>query len=263
MLFLFDTKNYLSTIFLTCTSKYSLIGKMVRISIIIPTYNESKYIGRTLAAIKKQRNRDIEVILADSASTDGTVEVAKAKYKSVRVCITKGRGISKACNRSAMKARGEVIVFVEADTSISSGLLTAYDRAFKDPDVVAATGPIRPLEKTSLLNRIGFAIVSVYLTKLSIMMGRPTAIGSNFAVRKSAFRRVHGFNESMVTYQDWDMVRRLGKTGRVVFVDGAVAHTSIRRVRRWGSLRYFAYHASNVMLYNIKRRSRSDYEAIR
>ncbi len=236
---------------------------MTRISIIIPTYNEEKYIGTTLDAIRRQGYKDFEVILADSSSTDGTVKVARSRYRGIKVCLIRERGISRACNKAARMARGEVIVFVEADTSVSGGLLSAYDRAFRDADVVAATGPIRPLEKTSLLNRIGFSIVSVYLTKLSIMMGRPTAIGSNFAVRKSAFRRVHGFNESMVTYQDWDMVRRLGKMGRVVFVDGAVAHTSIRRVRQWGSLRYFAYHASNVMLYNIKRRSRSDYEAIR
>ncbi len=236
---------------------------MVRISIIIPTYNESKYIGRTLAAIKKQRNRDIEVILADSASTDGTVEVAKAKYKSVRVCITKGRGISKACNRAVELARGGVVVFVEADTSVSGGLLEAYDKAFGDGSVAAATGPILPLEKTSLWNRMGFRIVSVYLTKFFFILGMPTMTGSNFAVRRSAFRKVRGFDERLVTYQDWDLSRRLKKVGRIVFVDDAVSYTSVRRVEKWGAWKYFAFHAGNALRYNLTHRTSDEYEAIR
>ena len=50
---------------------------MVKVSIIIPVYNESKYIVATLKAIKEQDFKDIEVILADNGSTDGTREIAR------------------------------------------------------------------------------------------------------------------------------------------------------------------------------------------
>ncbi len=236
---------------------------MVRISIIIPTYNEEKYIGRTLEAIRRQSYKNIEVILADSSSADRTVKIARSRYRGIRICTTRERGISRACNRAARMAGGDVIVFVEADTSVSGGLLAAYDRAFMDRGVVAATGPIRPLEKTSLGNRIGFKIVSVYLAKLSFMLGKPTITGSNFAVRKSAFRRVHGLDESLITYQDWDLAHRLNGVGKVVFVDGAVSYTSVRRVEKWGAWKYFTFHAGNALRYSLTHRTRSDYGDIR
>jgi glycosyltransferase involved in cell wall biosynthesis len=236
---------------------------MVRVSIIIPTYNEARYIGRTLRSIMRQGYRDTEVIIADSRSTDGTLEVARAVSRDVRAVVEDRKGVSRAYNKAAKAAKGDLLLFIDADTSISAGLLRAYDRAFRSDDIVAATGPIRPLERTGWNVALGYKIVSVYLTKLFIAVGRPAITGSNFMVSRRAFARVGGFDESLMTYFDWDLSHRLGKAGKIRFIDEAVVYTSARRILAWGSLRYFTYHASNALLYTFRHKARDDYGAVR
>lgn len=237
---------------------------MVRISIIIPTYNEARYIGKTLESIKKQRFKDVEVIIADSNSSDGTRELARKTYKGIKVVLKKERGISTIYNEAAKIAKGDLLLFIDADTSISKRLLAAYDKAFRENGIVAATGPIKPLERTSWRIRIGYALVSVYLAKLLIRIGKPSIIASNMIISKEAFKRVGGFDTRyLLTYCDWDISYRLGRIGRVLFVKDAIVSTSTRRVEKWGALRYLLYHADNTARYHLLHKVKEDYVPIR
>lgn len=237
---------------------------MARISIIIPTYNEAKYIEKTLASIRKQGRREVEVILADNGSDDGTRELARKAYPGIKISIEKQMGIGRSCNRAARIASGELFLFIDGDTAMEHGTLDAYARCFdENRDIVAATGPIRPLEKTTSGIRLGFWFVSVGLSKFFFAINKPSIIGSNFAVRSSAFRKVHGFDPKLQTYQDWDLSKRLSAVGRIAYLPEASVRTSVRRVKKWGMARYFAYHLSNVISYNLFHRARSDYEFVR
>ncbi|MEM3839358.1 MAG: glycosyltransferase [Candidatus Micrarchaeaceae archaeon] len=236
---------------------------MPRITVIIPTLNEARYIGRTLESIKRQRFSDIEVIIADSMSTDGTVEAARRAYSKVRICECRKKGPTAALNKAAKAAKGDLLLFIDADTSVSKGMLFAYDKAFRENGFVAATGPIKPLERTSWGISIGFRIVSVYIIKALMLLGRPSIIGSNFVATREAYAKVNGMDESLATYYDWDLAHRLGRIGKVGYVPEAVAYTSVRRVKKWGALKYFLWHTSNAMLYQFAHKVRTDYEIIR
>ena len=236
---------------------------MTKISIIIPTYNEEKYIKATLESIKKQPYRNLEVIVADSNSADRTREIAKRAYPGVRIINKKERGVGIACNAAARVATGSLLMFIDADTSITKHLLRSYEEAFGDRDVVAATGPIIPLERTTRSVRLGYKMVSVYIVKAFMKMGKPSTISSNLMVRKSSYLKLGGFSTTMNTYYDWDLSNRLRKVGRIVFVDGAVAKTSVRRIRKWGMFKYFAFHTGNVIRYNLFHEPKQDYEPIR
>lgn len=236
---------------------------MVRISIIIPTYNEEKYIKTTLESIKKQPYKDIEVIIADSNSSDSTRELARKTYPGVRIVLKKERGVGIACNAAAKAAKGELILFIDADTSITKDLLESYEAAFRDKEVIAATGPIIPLEKTTKAIELGYKIVSVYTVKLFMEIGKPSTISSNLMVRKSGYLKLGGFSTTMNTYYDWDLSNRMGKVGKIVFVENAVAKTSVRRIKKWGMFKYFAFHTGNVIRYNLFHEPKQDYEPIR
>lgn len=236
---------------------------MTKISIIIPTYNEEKYIRRTLESIKKQPYKDIEVIIADSNSTDATRSIAKKVYPGVIIVNKKERGVGIACNASAKIAKGELLMFIDADTSITRDLLSSYENAFRDRDVVAATGPIIPLEKTTKSITIGYKMVSVYTVKLFMKIGKPSTISSNLMVRKSAYLKLGGFSTTMNTYYDWDLSNRLSKVGKIVYVEKAIAKTSVRRIEKWGMFRYFGFHTGNVIRYNLFHKPKQDYEPIR
>ena len=234
--------------------------KTPMISVIIPTMNEEKYIRYPIEGLGKQSFRDFEVIFVDHDSADRTRQIAR-KYG--RVIVEHRAGIGVARNTGAKAAKGKIIVFLDADTKPSRDLLKTYYAAFED-GIVAATGPILPLERARKRIRMGFKFVSVTMPKVTSKVGgKIKVVGSNFAVDKQAFEEVHGFNEKLKTYEDWDLSKRLGKCGKIVFVKDAVVRTSTRRVEAWGMRKYFVYHAGNIVRYNLLKKPKEQYAPIR
>ncbi|MCL5409297.1 MAG: glycosyltransferase, partial [Patescibacteria group bacterium] len=90
-----------------------------KISIIIPSYNKSKYLTYTLQSIIDQKYPNLEVLIQDGGSTDGSVEIIKKFAKSNRKIIKwvskKDDGQVKAINQGLRKASGEVVTFINAD----------------------------------------------------------------------------------------------------------------------------------------------------
>ncbi len=231
------------------------------ISVIIPALNEEKYIKYPLSGLGKQTFRDFETIVVDGGSTDKTIDLIKGSGARVAVCKRKGIGAGR--NMGATLSSGSILVFLDADTIPSRPLLASYAKVFEDPGIVAATGPIYPLEKTNARIKWGYKFVSVMFVKFTIQIGMPSVVGSNFAVRADAFRKVRGFDPKLVTYEDWDLSMKLKKLGRIVFVDDAMVRTSARRVMAWGVWGYFLFHFINMIMYNLFKTSRKHYKTIR
>ncbi len=233
---------------------------MPEISIVIPSLNEEKYIGKAMQGLRRQTFKDYEIIVVDNFSTDRTREIAK---KYAKIIKDKRKGVGLARNIGARAAKGRILFFMDADTVASKNLLSEYEKAFSDERVVAATGPILPLEKTSSFIRLSYKFVSVLFVKLSIMFGRPSIVGSNFAVRRSAFERAGGFDEELLTYEDWNLSNKLKKYGKIRYLDGAFVHTSARRIFSWGVWGFFLYYMINMFKYHATKRPRTDYIPIR
>jgi len=236
------------------------MGNGVAISVIIPAFNEQKYIKYVLDGLHAQTFKNFETIVVDGGSTDMTRKIAS---RHARVIVKRKKGIGVARNAGARIAKGEILVFLDADTKPSRMVLKAYYDAFKDKRTVAATGPILPLEKTSKRVNAGYKAVSVFLVKSSILFGRPSVVGSNFAVRKKVFDMVGGFNEKFITYEDWDLSLRLRKKGAIVYVKKALVYTSVRRIREWGMSGFFMYHSLNVLRYHLLKKPNRQYDPIR
>ncbi|MGC8479183.1 MAG: glycosyltransferase [Candidatus Micrarchaeia archaeon] len=232
-----------------------------KISVIIPAKNEEKYIINPIKGLKVQTRKNFESILVDGGSIDKTVNIAKTYVDFV--IVDKRKGIGRARNTGAKKSKGEILIFIDADTMPSKKLIESYAKAFEDKTVVAATGPILPLEKTGVITRLGFKFVSIFFVKAALTLGKPSVVGSNFAVRRDAFFKIKGFNENLITYEDWDLSTRLKKLGRIIFVNDATVFTSIRRIKTWGILGFFKFHFGNMVKYALFKKSKDYYEEIR
>ena len=230
------------------------------ISVIIPALNEEKYIRHVLEGLKKQTFRDFEIIVVDGGSRDNTREIAG---KMAKVILERKKGPGVARNAGEKVSRAKLLLFLDADTQPSKDLLMSYVEIFKDKSTIAATGPIMPLENADNAVAMGYRVVSVFFVKLSILFGRPSIVGSNFAVRRTAFEKVNGFNPKMITYEDWDLSMRLKKYGRIRFIEDAVVYTSIRRISKWGILGFVKYFIGNAVRYYLFNEPKKDYGQIR
>jgi glycosyltransferase involved in cell wall biosynthesis len=215
------------------------------VSVIIPTYNEEKYLENSLRSIKNQDYEGkYEIIVADSCSKDKTVKIAK-KYAD-KVIVIKKRGIAVGRNAGAKAAKGEIFLFIDADTVASFNLLTEIVKSFKK-NVIGVTCPVLPLSS----NATDFIIYWFFnqFVKVSITAGKPQVAGMCCAYRRNAFEKIGGFNENIKTLEDFDISKRISKLGKIVFTDSTFVMSSPRRIKRWGKTKAAAKYIKLYLNY--------------
>ena len=117
----------------------------MKFSICIPNYNYERYLGRTLASVLAERDEDLEVVVADNASTDASVAVVEAcGDPRVRVRVNRCNvGFAGNLDRAAGMARGEVLIMLSSDDLMRPGALAVYRallaRGGAERSVVSAT----------------------------------------------------------------------------------------------------------------------------
>ena len=188
------------------------------ISVIIPALNEEKYIRKCLEGLKKQTFKDFEVIVVDGNSTDNTVKISKQYSK---VVIAKNRGIGYQQNLGVKNAKGDILVFTQADVTFPPNILYEINKAIESSkDIVggSTTGIFEPINyKVKLLN-----LVSPIIQKtLSITYGHC------IFVRKDIFEKTTGFRNCICEACDFSF--RLKKHGKVVILTDCSYLVSSRR----------------------------------
>ncbi len=205
------------------------------LSIIIPTLQEEKVISATLAALKFPQSH--EIIVSDGGSTDRTVQLARERAEQVivhsggeRQTIAEGR------NAGAAVARGEFLVFLDADCTLENPeefFRAAVTHFESDPRLVGLTARLRVLpERATRLDNLFFGLANAATWFGNNVRGTGDAPGGEFQmVRASVFRSLGGYREDLVTCEDRDLFRRLARVGRVhsdarltVFHTGRRAH---------------------------------------
>ena len=232
------------------------------ISVIIPTLNEEKYIGMTLNALKNQDYKGgYEIIVADGMSKDKTVEIAK-KYAD-KIIQVKKRGIAVGRNAGARIAKGEILVFVDADTILLFNALKEVSKAFRRKKVVGAACPAIPLSSKARDFAIYWSLNE--FVKRSIKLKTPQIPGFFCAYRKEAFEEVNGFDERLKVLEDYDLSKRISKLGEIVFLDNTLVLTSQRRIEKWGRMKAIRKYLKIYFSYLLKGKNFkiNDYRPIR
>ena len=201
------------------------------ISIIVPTLNEEKYIENCLKSIRNQDyDGKYEIIVSDGGSKDKTVKIARKYADRVIVCERRGIGIQR--NRGAKEAKGDILIFVDADTILLFDTISKLVKPFRKKKVVGSTCPILPLSPKA---RDYFLYwIANQFVKSSIKLNTPQVFGGCCAYRKEAFEKVNGFNENLKTLEDLDLAERISKLGEIVLVEDTFVLTSPRRIKKWG-----------------------------
>ncbi len=189
------------------------------ISVVIPALNEAEGIVAALRALPS----GVEVIVADGGSADGTAALA-APYARV---VAAPRGRARQMNAGAAAARGDVLLFLHADTFLPPEALGQVQRCLAAPEAEAGAFRLRFDASSPALRFYGWC------TRLPL---RWICFGDRgLFVRREVFEAVGGFPEAPI-FEDLEMVRRLHARGGFRFLPAAVT-TSARRFLETGTLR--------------------------
>jgi len=213
----------------------------MKVSVIVPAYNEELYIARALTALLAQDYPDFEVIVVDNASTDRTSAVA-ANFP-VKLLHEKQKGTMWACERGRQAASGEVIVRMDADcVPEDAEWLKKGVSYFKDLDVVGVSGVYFFYDHPSVMFRyavfIGNKLIKIIHNLLIFLKLGACFIGGNTFMRASTLAAIGGFNTSILFWgDDVDTGKRLSKCGKVIFDTALIIKSSGRRYQKEGALR--------------------------
>ncbi len=239
----------------------------MKISLVIPSFNEEKYIGECLKNALQNGKELFEIIVVNNASTDNTESVAKFfsnNYSNIKIVNEPRKGLTKARQRGLLEARGNIIAYTDADTKMPNDWVKKINKYFeKDGKTVCVSGPYIYYDQ-SFIGKILVWIYWLFAYIMYFLVGY-MAVGGNFAVRKEALLKIGGFDQNISFYgEDTDIARRLSKVGKVKFFLNLYMYTSARRLKNEGmvkmTIKYLINFISEVF---FKKPITDEYKDIR
>lgn len=196
------------------------MSKKSLVSIIIPVYNEEKYLSYCLQSLKEQTYKNIEIILVDDGSTDNSLKIAK-KY-NIELFLQKHQGPGIARNYGAQKARGEILAFLDADMKYKSD----YIEKLINP--IIKERAIGTFNKDELIANPDNIWSECWRINSDLPPGRhsPTIVADKIsifrAIIKSTFQKVGGFDAEKGYFDDETISDKL--RNKAVYAPGAISY---------------------------------------
>ncbi len=227
----------------------------MRISVIIPAYNEEHILSLCLQSILEADHPagELEVLVVNNASTDRTAEIARS-FEGILVIDEFEKGLTKARERGRLASSGEILIYIDADTKIPAHLLTFVESTYaRSPKIVASSGPYKYHD----WNWFGRLVMWTYhwtlvpITQLivnRILNKGCVFYGGNFAVRRSVLEKIGGFDTKLEFWsEDTQIGRRMSREGAVRFFHKAYVFTSARRFYSEGMVRVLGRYVMNFL----------------
>jgi glycosyltransferase involved in cell wall biosynthesis len=206
------------------------------ISVIVPAYNEERYLGETLKNIQKAKEfllrKDsvpTEIIVVDNGSTDSTSDIALST--GARIVRETKHNVARVRNAGASVAKGNVLVFIDADTIVPDELLWRINKVMESPSCFggAVDTDYRPAK----------TLVKIYL-QLWRMLGKLAGMaqGATQFCRSEVYVSMLGYDESLYIGEDIDFYWRMKQFAKrqdanVFFIQDIRVTPSTRRFDQW------------------------------
>jgi glycosyltransferase involved in cell wall biosynthesis len=211
------------------------------VSIIVPTRNSEQTLETCLLSIKNQTYQSIEIIVVDRASKDNTIKIAR---KFADIVTNKEPERSAQRNEGARLAHGEFIVMIDSDMYLTPRVIAACVSSFKeDPLVAGVTIPEKSIGD-------GFWAKCKQLER-SFYLGVSWMEGARF-FRRNDFISLGGYDETLVSGEDWDLSQRLEKMGKILRIDKLILHDE-GNLKLSKTLQKKWYYAIKFAKYALKR----------
>jgi len=231
---------------------------MPKISVVIPACNEEKYIQNTLQCIQDQNDPEVETIVVCNGCTDNTEVIAK-KFSSfnTKIISFKEGHVSKARNIGAQKAEGELLLFLDADSLISSDTFNRIKEDFKEEHAVATT--LAQPDDSRLKFKLALGFKNFY-HRTNLYQGCSGAL----ICRKEDFDKVDGYDASLKVKEHRKLILKLKKhTGKGFTCLDTKITTSMRRFQQWGLTKATLFWVKQWIKNYTGDLKESEYEKVR
>ena len=208
-------------------------------SVIIPTLNEEIYLPKLLKDLSQQSFRLFEVIIVDGFSQDQTLVKAKPYLAKMdlQLLTNKSPGVSPQRNLGAKKARGQYLIFFDADVQIPNNFLNLLFKQIKKNDGYLFTTRLDVNTKSQ--TQIALTELTNFIVEILNTLGKPFAPGFNIIIEKGLFNKLGGFDISLKLAEDHDLVQRARKLGVLLkILKTPVLYLSFRRPEKIGYLSF-------------------------
>lgn len=224
--------------------------KALTLSIVIPAFNEERYIKACLDSIAAQTVMPDEVIVVNNNSTDKTVEIAKS-YSFVTLLHEKRQHQVFAQATGFNAASSDILGRIDADSILPSDWVFKIKNSFEDKNVAAVTGGANPYDAP--LRWLGIAIVHTYVFIVGLIAGHQMIWGANCAVSKKAWNRVKGkVLMRPDIWEDYDLSFCLKDVGNIKFVSKNRVGVSFRSLHTTFA-KYISYQFRSVRTFYLRK----------
>ncbi|MCX6835765.1 MAG: glycosyltransferase, partial [candidate division Zixibacteria bacterium] len=219
----------------------SLIMSASTVSFVVPVLNGEVHLRRCLESMRVQMRPGDQLVLVDNGSTDGTLDIARS-FSEVLVDKCPGLTVAGLRNVGAIRTEGALLAFVDSDCLLMAGWRDAVEKTLSD-QTITATGCLPDVSADATWVERAWGSMK-YKDKRTVRY----VPAMNFVVRRSAFGKVGGFDERLVSDEDTDICTRLSEIGAVIVEDPQVAAIHLGNPR---TLRAFVakerWHATSII----------------
>ncbi len=205
----------------------------MKVSVIIPAYNEEKYIKKCLISVVNQVVSADEIIVINNNSTDKTETVA-GKF-GARIVNEKVQGMTPARNRGFNSAKYEIIARCDADTVVPKDWIKRIKSNFEKGDIDALTGPVFFNDSEILKSTSTIPADLAWKSFKLIANGKKYLIGPNMVITKKIWIRVKDIVEmdDKKVHEDMDLSLKIAKVGgRIGYDPALIVGISARRLKK-------------------------------
>jgi glycosyltransferase involved in cell wall biosynthesis len=218
----------------------------MKLSVVMPVFNEARHIDQQLGALAAQTYPgDWELIVADNGSTDGTQGIVESWMTRLPVRVVDAgarRGCGPARNQGVEAARGDALLFCDADDIVEPGWLGAHGSALDR--VALSAGAIVFFQETPA------PVAEVPSAAPTLLGWLPYAQGANCGVRREAYDAVGGFNEANRYAEDVEFSWAVQLAGfSLAYTPGAVVQKRVRTTARELFVQSYRYGLCDVDMY--------------
>ncbi|MDR0900674.1 MAG: glycosyltransferase, partial [Methanobrevibacter sp.] len=200
----------------------------MKLSIIIPTYNEEEYLPKLLKSIRSQKFEDYEIIVADANSKDSTREIAE-KYGCI---IVDGGMPGVGRNNGAKIAKGELLLFLDSDLKLTENYLQEVIEEFEENKADIGITLMTPLSESSR-DKLLHDIANWFMVAFEKI--KPHGAGCyGIITKRNLHEELNGFDESLNFGEDTDYIERLAKNNKFKVLKNPKVFVSTRRLEEEG-----------------------------